>query len=97
MVVDIPQSDMVRMEQILKDEKAHTVDSPGEWKGLEDTHIPVVTKNGDGSVVVQVRVCIAARDQSRKNAEAPWFLLLPVCLSCRSALCQSSDTVRQYI
>lgn len=49
----ISVGDKHRVSELTK-ETAHTYASPGEWKGKEESHVPVITLNADKTMLVQV-------------------------------------------
>jgi hypothetical protein len=53
---NISAEDRHRIGDLTK-QSVHTYDSPGEWKGKEDTHVPHISINDNNTMLVRVRRC----------------------------------------
>lgn len=51
---NISAEDKHRIGDITK-QSVHTYDNPGEWKGKEDIHVPVISIRDSDTMLVRVR------------------------------------------
>ena len=53
MATDIPQAWIDRVKAYAQEDGVYSADNQGKWQGKAGTHVPVVTKNADGTVTVK--------------------------------------------